>query len=144
MNTMTNTTSDPNNSGNRAKRLVTSDLHPRVYAALIGLSLWFVVWVWSFFGAGVTDYLLFIVSGFIGVVIALRLILSSVRRPTEIANSNTNQPPSFHDWVRGDFATEHGPLSSADAAIIILLPIVAAAIGITIFGIEFQIVEHAM
>jgi ABC-type transport system involved in multi-copper enzyme maturation permease subunit len=46
--------------------------------------------------------------------------------------------------VRGDFDTEHGPLSSADAAIIILLPIVAAAIGITIFGIEFQIVEHAM
>ena len=144
MNTMTNTTNDPNNSGNRAKRVVTSDLHPLVYAAVIGLSLWFVVWVWSFFGAGVTGYLLFIVSGFIGVVIALWLILSSVRRPTEIANNNTNQPPSFHDWVRGDFATEHGPLSSADAAIIVLLPIVAAAIGMMVFGIEFQIVEHTM
>jgi hypothetical protein len=144
MKTMTNTTNDPNNSGNRAKRFVTSDLHPRVYAALIGLSLWFVVWVWSFFGAGVTDYLLFIVSGFIGVVIALWLILSSVRRPIEIANSNTDQPPSFHDWVRGDFYTEQGPLSSAHAAIIVLLPIVAAAIGMMVFGIEFQIVEHAV
>jgi hypothetical protein len=40
--------------------------------------------------------------------------------------------------------TEHGPLSSADAAIIILLPIVAAAIGMMTFGIEFLIVEHAM
>lgn len=142
--TRMNTTNDPNNSGNSAKRLETSGLHPRVYATLIGLSLWFVVWVWSFFGAGVTNYLLFIVSGFIGVVIALQLILSSVRRPTEIANSNTNQPPSFHDWVRGDFDTEHGPLSSAEAAIIILLPIAAAAIGMMIFGIEFQIVEHAV
>ena len=92
MSTMTNTTNDPNNSGNRAKRLETSGLHPRVYATLIGLSLWFVVWVWSFFGAGVTDYLLFIVSGFIGVVIALQLILSSVKRPTEIANSNNFSP----------------------------------------------------
>jgi hypothetical protein len=144
MNTMTNTTSDQNNSGNRAKRVVTSDLHPRVYAVLIGLSLWSVAWVWSFFGAGVTPLLLFVVSGLIGFVIALWLILSSVRRPTEIANSNTNQPPSFHDWVRGDFDTETGPLSSADAAIIILLPIVAAAIGMMVFGIEFQIVEHAM
>ena len=126
------------------RALWTSDLHPRVYAVLIGLSLWFVVWVWSFFGAGVTGYLLFIVSGFIGVVIALWLVLSSVRRPTEIANNNTNQPPSFHDWVRGDFDTEHGPLSSADAAIIILLPIVAAAIGMMTFGIEFLIVEHAV
>jgi hypothetical protein len=142
MNTMTNTTSAANNSGNRAKRF--GDLHPRIYAALIGLSLWFVVWVWSFFGTGVTGYLLFIVSGFIGVVIALQLILCSVRRPTEIANSNTEQPPSFHDWVRGDFDTEHGPLSSAAAAIIILLPIVAAAIGMMVFGIEFLIVEHAM
>jgi hypothetical protein len=144
MNTMANTTNDPNNSGNNAKGVVTSDLHPRVYAALIGLSLWFVVWVWSFFGAGLTGYLLFIVSGFIGVVIALWLILSSVRRPIEIANSNTDQPPSFHDWVRGDFNTEHGPLPSAHAAIIILLPIVAAAIGMMVFGIEFRIVEHAM
>jgi hypothetical protein len=52
---MTNTTNDPDNSGNRVKRLETSGLHPRVYATLIGLSLWFVVWVWSFFGAGVTN-----------------------------------------------------------------------------------------
>jgi hypothetical protein len=143
-NTATNTTNDPNNSGNRTKRLETSGLHPRVYAALIGLSLWFVVWVWSFFRAGVTDYLLFIVSGFIGVVIALQLILSSVKRPTEIANSNTNQAPSFHDWIRGDFETEDGPLSCAEAAIIILLPIAAAAIGMMVFGIEFQIVERAV
>jgi hypothetical protein len=144
LDTMANTTNDPNNSGNSAKRIVTSDLHPRVYAVLIGLSLWFVVWVWSFFGAGVTPYLLFIVSGFICVVMALWLILSSVRRPREIANSNTDQPPSFHDWVRGDFTTEHGLLSSANAATIILLPILAAAIGMMVFGIEFQIVEHAM
>src|SRR6516162_7323651 len=144
MKTMTNTTNDPNNSGNRGKRLVTSDLHPGVYAALIGLSLWSVAWVWSFFGAGVTPLLLFVVSGLIGFVIALWLILRSVRRPTEIANSNTDQPPSFYDWVRGDFVTEHGPQSSADAALIILLPILAAAIGMMVFGIEFQVVEHAM
>ena len=140
MNTMANTTNDPNNTG----RLVTSDLHPGVYATLIGLSLWSVAWVWSFFGPGVTPLLLFVVSGLIGFVIALWLILRSVRRPTEIANSNTDQPPSFHDWVRGDFATEHGPESSADAALIILLPILAAAIGMMVFGIEFQIVQHAM
>ena len=47
-------------------------------------------------------------------------------------------------WVRGDFDTEDGPLSSADATIIILLPIVAAAIGMMTFGIEFQIVEHSV
>ena len=33
-------------------------------------------------------------------------------------------------------------LGSADAAILILLPIAAAAIGMMAFGIEFQIAEH--
>jgi hypothetical protein len=140
-------TTDRNKADDRAKRLVTSGLHPRVWGAMIAFSLWFVVWVWSFFsaGAGVVGYLLFIVSGFIGVVIALQLILSSVRRPTEIPNPNTakDDTPSFHDWVRGYFDTEDGPLRSAEAATIILLPIAAAAIGMMIFGIEFQIVEHA-
>jgi hypothetical protein len=144
--TKTNTT-DRNKPGDSAKRPVTSGLHPRVWAAMIALSLWFVVWVWSFFsaGAGVVGYLLVIVSGFIGVVIALQLILSSVRRPTEIPNPNTQKDdtPSFHDWIRGDFDTEHGRLGSAQAATIILLSFAAAAIGMMIFGIEFQIVEHA-
>jgi hypothetical protein len=146
MDATTNTT-NRNKADDRAKRLVTSSLHPRVWAAMIALSLWFVVWVWSFFsaGAGVVGYLLFIVSGFIGVVVALVLTLSRGRRPTEIPNADTakDDTPSFHDWVRGYFDTEDGPLSSADAATIILLPIAAAAIGMMIFGIEFQIVEHA-
>jgi hypothetical protein len=50
-------------SHNAITKPTTSDLHPGVYAALIGLSLWSVAWVWSFFGAGVTPLLLFIVSG---------------------------------------------------------------------------------
>lgn len=75
------------------------------------------------------------------------MVALSVRRPAEIANCNTTKddsaPPSFHDWVRGDFDIEDGRLSSADAAIIILLPIAVVAIGMMTFGIEFQIVEHA-
>lgn len=139
---------DQNYMDNKAKRLVTSGLHPGVYVALIALSLWFVVWVWSFLGGGETSYLLFVVSGFIGVVIALQLILSLVTRPSETTSQNTaaadaKEPPSLRDWLRGDFDIQDGPLSSAEAAIIILLPIAAAAIGMMAFGIEFQIVEHA-
>ncbi len=137
---------DQHSNNDGAKRVVTSRLHPRVYAVLIGLALWFVVWVWSFFGAGETDYLLFIVSGFIVVVVALQLILSRVRRTPDTTSANPtedgNQPLSFREWVRGDFDIENARLSSVDAAVIILLPIAAAAIGMMTFGIEFQIVEH--
>ena len=134
------------NSKSGAKRLVTSWLHPRVYMLLTGLALWFVVWVWSFIGPGETDYLLFIVSGFIALVVTLQLVLSRVRQMPESVTGDTvldsDKPHSFREWARGYFDIEHGRLRSADATILILLPIASAAIGMMAFGIEFQIVEH--
>ena len=35
-------------------------------------------------------------------------------------------------------------MRAAEAALLILLPIAAAAIGMMAFGIEFQIVEHGL
>jgi hypothetical protein len=105
-----------------------------------------VLWVWSFVGSGETDYLLFIVSGFIGVVVALQLILMRVRRADEIADYDVAETGalSFHDWARGQFEAECSRLRAGEAAILILLPIAAAAIGMMAFGIEFRIVEHGL
>lgn len=141
----TNTIIDHNNASDGAARHATKWLHPRVYAVLIGLALWFVLWVWSFVGAGITDYLLFIVSGFIFVVVALQLILSGVgQETTNLGTAEAiDKPASFRDWMRGDFDTGDGRMSGAEAAILILLPIAAAAIGMMAFGIEFQVVERA-
>jgi hypothetical protein len=137
--------SDPDNR-NSAKPLVTGSLHPRVYAALIGLALWMALWVWSFVGGGETDYLLFIVTGFIVVVVALQLVLMRVRRADQTVDddSGKNVALSFHDWSRGEFETERGRLRAAEAALLILLPIAAAAIGMMAFGIEFQIVARGL
>jgi hypothetical protein len=123
---------------------VTSRLHRGVYALLIGLALWMALWVWSFVGGGETDYLLFIVTGFIGTVIGLQLILMRVRRVDTTADGNSTEDGalSFRDWTQGEFETERSRLRAAEAALLILLPIAAAAIGMMAFGIEFQIVEH--
>lgn len=138
MNTATNK-SDNNKGGVRP---ITSRLHPRVYAMVIGLALWFVLSVWSFFtGAGVTDYLLFIVSGFIFVAVALPLVLSRVGR-TDGAAEIDGKLPSFHDWAAWDFDTCQGRLSGAQAAAQILLPIAAVAFGMTAFGIALHIAER--
>ena len=118
----------------------TGALHPWVYTALIGLALWMVLWVWSFVGDGETDYLLFIVSGFIIVVVGLQLILMRVRRADKTADDNA----SFREWSRGEFEAERSRLRAAEAALLILLPIAAAAIGMMAIGIEFQIVEHGL
>ena len=127
-------------------RSVTTSLHPWVYATLIGLVLWFVLWIWSFAGAGVTDYLLVIISGFLLVVVTLMLILSRVGHKDPAMGDNEvkadDKPKSFPDWAASDFDTDAGRLSSFQAATLILLPIAAAAFGMTVFGVTFLIVEH--
>jgi hypothetical protein len=131
-------------------RPVTGSLHPRVYTVLIGLALWMALWVWSFVGGGETDYILFIVTGFIVVVVALQLVLMRVRRadkPVDAdngADDSSDGALSFQQWARGEFETERGRLRAAEAALLILLPIAAAAIGMMAFGIEYQIVEHGL
>ncbi len=123
---------------------MTGRLHARVYTILIALALWMALWVWSFVGGGETDYLLFIVTGFIGVVIALQLVLMRVRRADNTIHADKDGALSFYDWARGQFETERGRLRAAEATLLILLPIAAAAIGMMTFGIEFQIVERGL
>jgi len=123
-----------------AERPADSTLHPRVYTILIVLAAWFALAVWSFAGGGLVDYLLVIVSGFIFVVVALQLILARVRRADDAPEQG--DPPSLRSWAARDFETWQGKLSGAQAAVQILLPIAAAAAGMTAFGIVFYIAEH--
>src|SRR5215470_13581529 len=92
-----------NTDSKGATRPVTSWLHPWVYVAVIGLVLWFVVWVWSFSEVGVTDYLLFIVSGFFFIAVMLPLALSRVGRAHDATNGkaaeDNDKPRSFRDWT---------------------------------------------
>jgi type VI protein secretion system component VasK len=143
---------------NHANPPATSALHSWVYLALIGLALWMVLWVWSFVGNGETDYILFIVTGFIVTVVALQVVLMRVRRADKTSDSTaqngtaqdstTQDSPakgvaSFREWARGVFEAERSRMRAGEAALLILLPIAAAAIGMMAFGIEYMIVEHA-
>jgi hypothetical protein len=128
------------NGKNPRQSPVRSLLHPRIYLAVILLAAWFALAVWGFVGSGVTDYLLVIITGFICVVVALTLILSRVGRAR--GAPPTAEQPSFHDWVTGDFATSQERLRGAQAATLILLPLAAAAIGMTAFAIAYHIAEH--
>jgi hypothetical protein len=116
-------------------------LHARVYALLVGFALWFALAVWSFAGGGLSDYLLVIVSGFIAVVVALQLILSRVGRRRGVDDKDDNQT-SLRDWAAADFEIWQEHLSGAQAALHVLLPIAAAAIGMTAFGIAYHIAER--
>ncbi len=132
-----NANDNTHNSRQGPQRPVTNWLHPRVYTLLIALSAWFAIAVWSFAGSGIVDYLLVIVSGFIFVAVALTLILSRVGHANEAAQRNDKEP-SLRDWAAWDYDTWAGRLSGAQAAIQILLPLAAAAVGMTVIGIVFR------
>jgi hypothetical protein len=117
-------------------RRSTSWMHPRVHTILIAVTAWFALAVWSFAGQGIVNYLLFIVSGFIFVAVALPLILSNVGHDGRASTRDENAP-SLRDWAKCEYETSAGKLSGAEAAAQILLPVVAAAVGMTAIGLIF-------
>jgi cytochrome c len=116
-----------------AQRPSTGRLHRYVYVLGGALVTWFVLAMWSFAGGGgLVDYLLFVVSAFLFVTVALSLILSSVQR------GDTPAPePSLREWATWGYETWTGRLSGKAAAVQILLPIAAAPIGMTAIGIIY-------
>ena len=91
-------------------------------------------------GRGVADYLLFIVSGFIFVCVALTLVLASVATVEKLPSGEPPQDErpalqSFRDGAVGSLGTWGGRLSGRQAMVQVLLPFAAAAAGMTVFGI---------
>jgi hypothetical protein len=125
------------------QRPVISILHRDIYLIAIGLASWLVLSVWLFSGTGITNYLLFIVSGFILIVVALVSILSRVGRRAAAAQA---EQPTLREWTHSDFEIGQGGdrslLSGTQAAILILLPLAAVAFGMTLFGVALLVVEH--
>lgn len=63
-------------------------------------------------------------------------------RRTKDATEADDGGLSLRSWAARDFDTWQDRLSSTQAALQILLPIAAAAIGMTVFGIVFHIAAH--
>ena len=120
---------------------ITNRLHPAVYTAIVALAAWLMLSVWAFAGTGVTDYLLFIVSGVVIMAVGLPFVLSRIDR-SGTAGTRELDNGSFRAWASADFDTWQGRLSGSQAAVQILLPIAAVAFGMTIFGLVLRIVAH--
>jgi hypothetical protein len=121
---------------------VTSRAHPGIYAIVIGLTVWFICAAWIFSGYGLTNYLLVVVTGFLCVAIGLPLILFRVAsaRPSLQGRSPLGyEQPRLRDWMRWRYDTVTGRLSGLNAAAQILLPIAAAAFGMTAIGIAYRL-----
>jgi len=121
----------------------TDRLPPLIYLALVGLVAWMVLAAWGFAGPGYADFALAVVTGFFVIIIAIPSILwrvGRVNRPAEPSQRKLR----FSDWAAGQFETWQDRVKGANAAAEIILPIAAAAVGMTAFAIVFHYAaQHA-
>jgi len=120
-----------------------SEFHPLVYWVMIGLAIWFAGSAWAFGGDGGADYVLVVVTGFMGIVVALSWILLRVWRGAHRADAATERREYFPDWASRGFETGSGPLKGGQAVIQALLPLAAVAFGMTAFAVVIRLFARA-
>jgi hypothetical protein len=125
------------NSAERRNVPVKDRLHPLVWVALLGFVAWFVTALWGFGMEGYADWLLFVVSAFVFIAVMIPVILSRVGRSTEIPDAQPTRE-TFREWASGEFQTWQDRSKALNAATEIILPIAAAAVGMTAFAIVFR------
>ena len=120
---------------------VATHLHPTIYRSMLWLVLLLIVASWGFFVHGAyTGLALAVVSLFLLIAVAIPWRLRRIARLHDGPNLRQREPGSIGRWLARDFETWQYRLSGRDAAIAILLPIVAVALGMTLFAIEYLVV----
>jgi hypothetical protein len=123
-------------------KAVAGVLHPAVYMVLVGLTAWLVVAIWGFGYDGQTDYLLAIVTGFLVIAVAIPSTLAlMVHRQRNSDEQKRSDKTSFREWMAGDFDTWQDRVKGRNAAVEVLLPMAAIAIGMTAFAIVLHFTE---
>jgi hypothetical protein len=126
-------------------RHVQHGLHPFVYRSIVALTIWLVLSVWGFFNTGAYIGLaLAMITLFFLIIMAIPIVIWMTWQHNAPPEETRAPTESFDVWASRDFATSTGTLSGREAALQILLPIVAVSIGMTIFGLVFYFdVPHA-
>ena len=114
-------------------------LHPLIYRAIIGLTVWLVLSVWVLFSRGAYESLtLTVITFFFLILVGIPLLLwRTWQHNTDPREQGNSKNARFQEWASRSFMTWTGKISGREAAMQILLPIAAVAIGMTIFGLTF-------
>ncbi|MFZ5672701.1 MAG: hypothetical protein ACOZAM_07020 [Pseudomonadota bacterium] len=115
----------------RPRQRITDGLHPGIYLALAGFGLWYAFSAWAFGGGAYTDYLLAVVTGLIAIAILIPLGMWRIWR-NHAHRRDSDEP--FRFWAAGDLRIWQDRMRARSAAIEILLPVAAVAIGLLILA----------
>lgn len=119
---------------------VSNGLHPAIYVGLAVFAAWLMISAWIFFGSEgqYAGYAVFVATALFVVAGAIPWIMWRVGRDAA-AGSTAPERVTFTDWWRGEVETRQGRVEGWDAAVEVLLPLGAAAIGMTFIGLIFRL-----
>jgi hypothetical protein len=126
----------------RDPEAATVGVHWGIIAVALAAAIWFVLAMVFLFASGeaVSDYLLFIVAGFAVVFFALTLGLARWAAD-DPRWTRTGRPRPFRDFVAGNVAIFTGAIAGKEAMTQLLTLPIALAVGATIIGIVFLMVN---
>jgi hypothetical protein len=114
---------------------VHEELHPAVYRALVGFTVWLVLSIWALFSGAYFGLTAAVITFFFVVLVGIPTLLwLSWRHNAEDENHDSE---AFNEWLVHSFKSATGTLSGREATMQILLPIAAVSLGMTIFGLVY-------
>jgi hypothetical protein len=113
----------------------TDRLPPAVYAIMVCFVGWMAIAAWGFSGPGYAELSLAVVTGFLIVAVAIPYVIWRVGRA---AGDRADDRIRLGEWKTRQFEIWQDRRKGIAAAIEIILPIAAAAIGMTAFAIIFH------
>lgn len=117
-----------------------SGFHPLVYKAAIGLVALFVVAAWvTFDRQNDIELPLAILSVLLFVAVLLPYLLWRIWRTGQDQPPTLTSNKGFRKWMKGSTQVWQSKLRSSDAAIDMLLPLAAVALGLVALGIVFDL-----
>jgi hypothetical protein len=127
----------------RRQERLAKNLHPAVFAAVVGFGFWMVAAAWTFVGdGGYSDAALAVVTAFLVFAAALPTTLWLVgrqKRDEQPRDDAAEGAASFGTWADSEVDVWTGHLKGREAAIMVGLPVAAVAIGMTALAIVVHI-----
>jgi hypothetical protein len=115
---------------------ISSGLHPVVYAALAGCTLWILAAIWAFFARNLYSVMqLAVATVFAAMFMATPFVLSRL--------SGRNEAPAskFREWADGEFEIIDGTVDAKHAFVMAIIAPAACAVGITAVGLVAWLVS---
>jgi hypothetical protein len=120
---------------------VSNGLHPAIYVGLAVSAVWMMIAAWIFFGSEgqYAGFAVAVATGLFAIAVAIPWIMWRVARGKAAAGMADPERTPFTEWWHGEVETLQGRVEGWDAAVEVLLPLGAAAIGMTLIGLIFRL-----